>query len=254
MVSRLRALLAIVAVLLIGAACVGGSSTDGTSNVVHVVPFEVGERLVYDLVRNDGSVVGQGTLSVVGWGDSLELTQSYRELVGGTLSDVVDLVAVRSDVRLLPHALSRAVTSDGRDDSYTSAYNIDATTGRAQSVTFGSVEDGESSEKTIDVEGSYYDNETSLWLWRTIEFAEEYEARYVSVNHLDRSLQTVILRVIDQQEIEVPAGVFQTWRLQVRNGRATRTAWVNVQAPHEIVQWDNSSLIFRLRKISPASD
>lgn len=254
MVSRLRALLAIAAILLISAACVGGSATDGTSNVVHDAPFEVGERLVYDLVGNDGSVVGQGTLSVVAWGDSLELTQSYREVVDGALSDVVDRVAVRADVRLLPHTLSRAVTSDGRDDSYTSQYNIDATTGRAGSVTFASVEDGESSEKTIDVAGSYYDNETSLWLWRTLDFAEEYEARYVSVNHLDRSLQTVILRVIDQQEIEVPAGVFQTWRLQVRNGRATRTAWVNVLAPHEIVQWDNSSLIFRLRAIESVAD
>jgi hypothetical protein len=254
MVSRLRTLLAMAAVLLVGAACVGGSSTDGTSNVVHDVPFEVGERLVYDLIGREGVAVGQGTLSVVAWGDSLELTQSYRELLDGTLSDVVDQVAVRSDVRLLSHTLSRAVTSDGRDNSYTSEYNIDATTGRAESVTFGAVEGGESSEKTIDVEGSYYDNETSLWLWRTLDFAEEYEARYVSVSHLDRSLQTVILRVIDQQEIEVPAGVFQTWRLQVRSGRATRTAWVNVQAPHEIVQWDNSSLIFRLRAIESAGD
>ncbi len=254
MVNRLRVLLAIAAVLLIGTACVGGSSADGTSDVVHRAPFEVGERLVYDLIGRDGTVVGQGTLGVVARGDSLELTQSYRQTVDGALSDVVDQVAVRADARLLPHTLSRAVTSEGRDDSYTSQYNIDATSGVAESVTFGAVEGGDSSEKTIDLDGSYYDNETSLWLWRTLDFAEEYEARYVSVNHLDRSLQTVILRVIDQQEIEVPAGVFQTWRLQVRNGRATRTAWVNVLAPHEIVQWDNSALIFHLREVAPAGD
>jgi hypothetical protein len=44
----------------------------------------------------------------------------------------------------------------------------------------------------------------------------------------------------------VPAGSFDTWRLQVRNGRATRVAWVNIEAPHEVVQWDNGSVVFRL--------
>ena len=44
----------------------------------------------------------------------------------------------------------------------------------------------------------------------------------------------------------MPAGTFETWRLQIRNGRATRIAWINIEAPHEIVQWDNGSSIFRL--------
>ena len=65
---------------------------------------------------------------------------------------------------------------------------------------------------------------------------------------MDRNQQTVILRVIDRQTVEVPAGTFEAWRLQVRNGRATRVAWINVDAPHQIVQWDNGSIVFRLKE------
>ena len=56
-----------------------------------------------------------------------------------------------------------------------------------------------------------------------------------------------------QQTITVPAGTFDTWRLQVRNGRATRVAWINVEPPHEIVQWDNGVLLFQLEQTSAAS-
>jgi hypothetical protein len=91
-----------------------------------------------------------------------------------------------------------------------------------------------------------YENESSLWLWRTLPFAEDYRARYVSVNVVERKRQTVELEVTGQQTITVPAGTFNTWRLQVRNGRATRVAWINVDAPHQIVRWDNGSTVLSL--------
>ena len=49
-----------------------------------------------------------------------------------------------------------------------------------------------------------------------------------------------------RETIEVPAGSFEAWRVIVRNGRAIRSAWINVEAPHQLLQWDNGDLIFRL--------
>jgi hypothetical protein len=31
-----------------------------------------------------------------------------------------------------------------------------------------------------------------------------------------------------------------------RSGRAVRTAWLNVEPPHQVLRWDNSDLIFDL--------
>ena len=30
------------------------------------------------------------------------------------------------------------------------------------------------------------------------------------------------------------------------NGRATRVAWINADAPHQVLQWDNGSTVFKL--------
>ena len=91
-----------------------------------------------------------------------------------------------------------------------------------------------------------YDNESSLWLWRAIAFAEGYEQHYVSANPFERSQQTVDLRVPQRETIAVPAGTFETWRILLRNGRAVRTAWISVEAAHQVVRWDNGDLIFEL--------
>src|SRR5262249_14248569 len=93
-----------------------------------------------------------------------------------------------------------------------------------------------------------YDNEASLWLWRGLAFADNYEKFYVSVNAFERSQQTVNLRIPRKEPSTVRAGTFQTWRVILRNGRAVRTAWINVDAPHEVVRWDNGDTVLELTK------
>ena len=113
---------------------------------------------------------------------------------------------------------------------------------------------GEEDEREFRLSEHAYDNESSLWLWRTLDLAEGYEARYVSVNALERSQQTVNLRVIDRRTVEVPAGEFDVWRLQIRNGRATRVAWIEVAPPHRVVQWDNGVTLMRLEAIEAVGE
>ena len=100
--------------------------------------------------------------------------------------------------------------------------------------------------RVLSLSGSAYDNDSSLWLWRTLALADGYTQRYVSVNAVDGTRQTVSLAITARQRVTVPAGGFDTWRLQVRNGRATGVAWINVQPPYQVVQWDNGSLVFQL--------
>ena len=245
----LRSAVAALAALVLGVACVGGAQPSETAVIVASVPFDSGESALYALHDNSGAVVARGTLSVTRDGDKLVLAQSYTRTDGdGDPSDEVFLTV--EDGTLTPLSLIRTVYSAEGEDRYSASYEAPAD-GEA-TVLLDSTVDGKSTQDELDLRKNYYDNESSLWLWRTIDFAEGYEERYTSVSHLDGNQQTVILRVIDRQTIEVPAGSFDVWRLQVRNGRATRIAWVNVDAPHQIVQWDNGSIVFRLEEFRPS--
>ncbi len=241
---------AVLSVLLaLAAGCVGDGSGD-TSDVVARIPFTAGERMAYELRDNTGEIVARGILSTHREGARLVLEQAYRQLGEPQgVAPATDTVAVTVDaLTLKPSSGSRLITQrDPADDMSVEEYEwryVAEQEHGALAVTRQRAEKTE--ERDLNLREHHYDNESSLWLWRTLDLAGGYEARYVSVNHLDASQQTVTVRVTRRETLEVPAGTFETWRLLVRTGRATRVAWISVASPHELVQWDNGSLVFRL--------
>lgn len=245
-IRRLASLLLVSVFVAAVAACGGGGNSAAerdASAVVAQVPFAVGERLVYEL-RDDHGVIGHGTLTVAQEGDGLVLRQEYTEATAPEgEKPTSDRSASEVDAKTLrPRSVERVIERRDDTDQYNGEYAPD---GRSVSMT----KDGDSKERTLELPEHAYENESSLWLWRTLAFAEDYRSRYVSVNTIERKRQTVELDVTGQQRITVPAGTFETWRLQIRNGRATRVAWVNVEAPHQVIQWDNGDTVFLLDEI-----
>lgn len=236
------------ALALLAAACSGGAADDGTMDVVGEVPFAVGERLTYELRDGDGELIGSGTLSVEGGDGFIDLVQAYEGIAEGDEPAGTDTgrVAV-NPTTLKPVRMERVIVGPANDDRYEATYDLGAA---KPVVAIRSVRDGDERDSELDVRPHSYENESSLWLWRTLDFADDYEAQYISVNVLQRSRQTASLTVDGRQSITVPAGTFDTWRLQIRNGRATRVAWINAEAPHEVVQWDNGSTVYLLTEIS----
>jgi hypothetical protein len=228
---------AALAALALLAACFalgcGSGAPEAADRVVARVPFAAGERHTFSLYDSAGALVGRGVLSVAAGANGLELVQRYGQ-PDGEQNDVSTVLV--DAATLAPRAVERAVASEGH--VYRAAY---ATDGSAVQLT----RDAER-PRTLSLPADAYDNESSLWLWRAAELGEGYRARYVSVNPVERTRQTVSMTVTGRQRIEVPAGTFETWRVQLRNGRATRVAWIHVDAPHELVQWDNGSLLFKL--------
>jgi hypothetical protein len=234
------ALVSFVVMSALSSACGPLASSPKLKPVVGSVPFADGERLTYSIRADLGASGGTGTLSVHRDGANLRLEQRYGEATtpaGATPNtDTTTVVAGAADLR--PISMSRELS--GRDQSH--RYQDDyAADGKTVTVTQDS-----GKPQSIPVPAIVYDNESSLWLWRTLAFADGYTARYVSLDAVGKTRQTVDLTVTGKQNIVVPAGTFEAWRLQVRNGRATRVAWINVATPHEIVQWDNGSQVFQL--------
>ena len=245
------ALLLCALLIFAGAGCAAGTSTGTTADVAGTLPFADGEVLRYSLHDDLGGVIGYGELSVRLEGDALVLGQRYVEADPPTgAAPTTDDIVLRVDPRTLkPIAGTRVV--DTRVDpgareqvDYGWTYGSDDRDRPVMTATWTRGTDH--GERTLRLREHAYDNESSLWLWRTLAYADGYEAQYVSLNATERSQQSVNVRVPLRQTITVPAGTFDTWRLLIRNGRAVRTAWVNVASPHEVVQWDNGNLVFQL--------
>lgn len=240
----------LIAVLLVvlGTACAtGGAGGGDTEDIVGSVPFGDGERLVYELVDGDGAVVGRGVFTTTAQDGALGLVQTYEEIeTPSGARPIVDVSTVVVDAatlkpRLAERAIQRREPAD--DEWYLARYESGDGEPRLAITQFSG---GSERTRELGLREHHYDSQSSLWIWRTIALAEGFEANYVSVNPRDASQVTARLVLVDRQTIEVPAGSFETWRLQVRNGRDTRIAWIHVEPPHEVVQWDNGTLFLRL--------
>lgn len=254
----LTPLLLLLAALL--GACAAATPSAETSDVVSDVAFADGERFVYSLTNDIGEVIGTGTFETnVTTDGRMFLRQTYLEAdTPAGLAPTSDIVVVEVDAATLrPLSGSRDIVKrddDGSIEEETYRWSYDADADGDIRMTSTRTRGDEVSERGFDVRDHYYDNESSLWLWRTLAFVEEYDEFYVSVNAIEVNQQTVNVRVPLRQTIEVPAGSFETWRILLRNGRAVRTAWIHAEPPHQIVQWDNGVTIFRLEESEvPAS-
>ncbi len=240
--------LLVVAVALAG--CDGATPRGKAEDVVAQIPFAPGERLVYAIRDAADTRLGTGTLIVAQQDGHLELRQTYEEAAPPSgLPPSTDGGSVEVDAKTLrPLAGTRQIARRDGDvapvDGYTWTYGEVSGKDVLRST---AIRHGKSpSLKDITLRDHYYDNETSLWLWRTLDFAEGYNRFYVSANAVEQEQQTVSLSIPQRETIKVPAGTFETWRLIFRSGRAVRTAWVNVDAPHEVVRWDNGDVVFEL--------
>ncbi|GMU39895.1 MAG: hypothetical protein AMXMBFR23_07610 [Chloroflexota bacterium] len=247
--------LPLVALLgLLAAACEGATPSAPTGDVFAGAPWTGPERLEYDLHSGTGELIGHAILTTTVEGDRLVLGQQYVEASApdgqtpatDTARVVVDAATLRP-VEGSREVMRRTESGSLQPESYTWTYGLDD----EGNVTMTSVRTigEETRERTLRIRDHYYDNESSLWLWRALAFEEGFNQNYVSANPVEQSQQTVNLQVPQRETITVPAGEFEAWRLIFRNGRAVRTAWVNAEAPHQVLRWDNSDIVFELTNI-----
>ncbi len=245
----------LVAVLAAGCGgCAGATPAVLTGDVFVAAPWASGERLEYRLRNAAGDELGRGILTTTQQGDRTVLEQRYEAaLPADGIKPMADVIALTVDSTTLRPIEGSRLTA-GRDGSgapqpvrTTWRYDVDGVQqDRLRLVTRSERGGDDARERELAILDHAYDNESALWLWRGLPFAEEYRAGYVSVNPSDGTQQTVAVHLPQQQEIEVPAGTFRTWRLLLRSGRAVRTAWISIDPPYEIVRWDNSEVIFEL--------
>ncbi len=226
-------LAATLVTVLLATACVEEESVF-TKDIVSTIPWPDEERAEYVLLDRDGDEVrGQGVLSVTRQDGQFELRLRFEGERGSDES-----VVLVDATTLKPASVRLEVESE--DETSLVQGDYDAAEG-AVGITVGD-------ERTVPLrlEEHYYDNESSLFLWRTIPFEEGYEASYRAVLVKQRRQPVVTVRVVGREEVTVPAGTFEAWRVEIRFDGVEQVAWYADTPERRLLQYDNSIFLFQL--------
>ena len=235
-------LLASLMTALVLASCAYGGEDIETVDIVATIPWGDFEEADYVLLdRSDEDEIGTGTLIVDTNDDGQFEFQINFAGESGT-----DQASVLVDANTLkPLFVQRERHLDDEDSLTEGEYTVDDD---GEPILNIKTVEGDN-ERTVPMrldEDHYYDNESSLFLWRTIPFAQDYKVSYHSVLAVAGSIQTVTLLVRRQEEITVPAGTFDTWRVEITTADRRQEAWFSTDPSHVVVQYDNSFQLFKL--------
>ncbi len=232
-VSLLAALPLLVLAL---AACESESSVLSGQDVVSNIPWTAPEEARYRLLDGDEER-GSGVLSIEAEDGSFTFRQEFEN------EEFRDEVVVVVDGNTLrPESVERVI--DGPEGAR--RWRVDYEGGAATVVQRSQDEER---RDEIATPTRSYDSWTDVFVWRAIDFREGYEATYTDVLSATLAKPQVIsqtIKVTGKETVEVPAGTFEAWRMEIQSSDGNQTAWYADTETRPLVRYDNGSLVFEL--------
>jgi hypothetical protein len=231
--KRAFAAVLLVGLALVSSACGGGGATD---LALGSAPWSDGDRLTYDWLDKNGNKVGTAEYSFGREGDAWVLS-------GGDKFPTLDqTVKVRMDAQTLrPLGAEKTIKASGTDVTVDTTY-------RDGKLEIKAVVNGEDKSASIGVPANILDNDQSLMTLRAVEFTEGYEGRVVNVVGQNAAQVPTTIRVQAREMVNVPAGSFEAWKVELDFGQAKHAVWYQVETPHNLVQYDNGNIKMVLAK------
>jgi hypothetical protein len=226
------------------AACDSEEAVLSGRAVVSGIPWPASEEARYRLLDGDDEL-GTGVLSI----ETAAGRTTFRQVFES--EDFHDETAAVADSETLaPVSVERVI--DGPEG----VRRWNATYDGGDVVIEQSSEDDEREDR-LSVPYRSYDSWTDVFLWRTIDFREGYETTYVDVLTAVLAKPEVIsqkLVVKEKETVEVPAGTFEAWRLEISSEDGDQTAWYADTEERALVRYDNGQLVFELVSVSSSGD
>lgn len=233
-----RWLAAAFALLMFATACAGTEEIT-SRNIIKTIPWDVPETTKYRVLDEDDKEAGTANFKIETAEAGVRLTQHFDFPSRGFINDA----QVVADAQTLEPVTTRFVI-DGPDGRFTCEAAYDSGT----VTVHRSGQDGERDD-TLDLPEVFYDSWTDLFLWRTIDFSEDFETEYgdTLACTLDRTQkQNITLKVLQQESITTPLGTYETWHLEIESGGKTQDAWYTIDALHLLVKYDNGEQTFEI--------
>jgi hypothetical protein len=225
------------------AACESETTVLSGREIVSSIPWTAPEEARYRLMDGDEEK-GQGVLRIEALGTEFRFTQEFE------------------NEEFRNEAVARAEAETMRPKSV--QYGIEGPEGARRwqvqyeggtAVVVQRTDEDERRDEIAAPAGSY-DSWTDLFLWRTIDFGEGFEATYsdvLSATLAEPQVITQTLKVTGKETVDVPAGTFQAWRLEIRSSDGTQRAWYADSETRPLVRYDNGSLVFELTSLKSGS-
>jgi len=105
---------------------------------------------------------------------------------------------------------------------------------------------GKDEPKKVSLEGTVYDNEQAIQLMRRLPFAEGYKTSLKFLPSLGGMVLLVELEVIKRETVEVPAGRFDCFKVELNIGQ---TFWYSADAPRYLVKLEAGGAIAELAEV-----
>lgn len=252
-VRRAALLLLAPPLIFVASACYGSDSCSGCADIVAGVPFTAGEVHTYQLQQN-GKDKADFKTTVTADGDNLVLKQISTDDQGNS-----DTTAVTVDATTLkPKSGTRDVIDSSQrtllESSYEAISSDKCDTGTQITVKKSVFQPP--TDATPDSQRSVpkcfpehaYDNDTSLFIWRTIKFEKGYTVTYRSWLTNQQGDQIVTLTVQDQEKVTTPAGEFDSWYVTIEADQTTQQAWFATTSDHRILRYNNENVTFLLKE------
>jgi len=219
-----------------------GSDELVAQDVLSQIPWSTPETAHYRLLHDDDTK-GSAELKIAMQDGALVLAQTFN-IPDQKIADTVQLQADAQNLR--PKVVQRTIDGPEGKRDCTATYEENSVIVEQQAK-------DENRRDNLSVPAQHYDSWSDLFLWRTLKFFENEEVKYVDVltcSLTKPDLLPVVLQVKSVEEVSVPAGKFQAWRLEIRSGGRTQKAWYADDAAHTLVRYDNGDLVFELESLS----
>lgn len=234
----------LAAIAIVAVAFVGCEGEIAESDVAGPAPWSDGERAEYRILNDDGESIGTAVFTIERDGDDYLLSQT----IDTEEADDSTTVRVRAG-DMKPVSTHRVI--DGKDGHF----EIDSSYTEEEGRVIVHAFDGEERQSASnDVPPFSYDTRESLFLWRTLPLAEDYEGAYRAM--LSTVTQKpddygVTIRVSGGEAVTVPAGEYEAWKLRATVNNSRETAWIARESPHPLVRYDSGTVVFELESYEP---
>ncbi|HUF53672.1 MAG TPA: hypothetical protein VMR52_07860 [Dehalococcoidia bacterium] len=236
----MRLVIALTGALLLAtlAACDEGDNIK-SNEIVEAIPWAASETAVYRVLDDDDDEVGTLEMSIEQGGDTYVLRQYFEFPEDDFVNDAVVVVDAAT---LMP--LTTDYSIEGPEGDITCEAVYDGGIVRVHNVRT----DGERDDD-LDIPVQRYDSWSDLFIWRTIDFSQGYDVEYADVvacqSPAPPDLIGTKLEVTGGEVIDVPAGTFDTWKVEIDAIR-DQDAWFTTDEAHTLVKYDNGEVLFEL--------
>jgi hypothetical protein len=209
--------------------------------------WQSGESSTYRVTNREGNVVGTAQVEITANDDSLvgEGWTFQRQIVDVGVSEAVT-VEVQTRGYLPTYSATTRTLTQGQQV-------IEATHNQAQIDIALTSAQGMTVYERVNAPSDVRDERTILPLLRTLPLRQGYATFINSFFPLTGFTERFAIRIVRNEQVTVPAGVYDTWLVEIKTTDRTTRAWIAREAPYPLVKFveGRSQGTFELTNFEP---